>query len=119
MPIYTITVCRVLSAEQKQELAAEIAKIHCDRTGAPAKFVQTVFRRFDVGDAYTAGKRNDDYVALEALIRPGRPEEVESQILWDLNQLIKRVLKPENWFIIMSRFNTPHLIENGELLPSA
>ena len=119
MPIYSFTVCRALSAEQKQELAAEVAKIHCHRTGAPAKFVQTVFRKIEAGDAFTAGKCNDDYVALEALIRPGRSEEVESQILWDLNKLITRVLTPENWFITLGRFNSPHLIESGELLPAA
>lgn len=119
MPIYKFTHCGSLSADQKQELASEVAKIHCERTGAPAKYVQTVFQKVQTGDAYTAGKPNDGYVALEAVIRPGRPEEVEAQILWQLNELVTRVLKPKNWFITLGRFDTPHLIENGELIPAA
>ena len=119
MPIYTFTHCRSLSADQKQDLASEVAKIHCERTGAPAKYVQTVFQKVQKGDAYTAGKPNDDYVALEAVIRPGRPEEVEAQILWQLNDLVTRVLKPKHWFITLGRFDSPHLIENGELIPAA
>lgn len=119
MPIYKFTHCRYLSDDQKQELASEVTQIHCERTGAPAKYVQTVFQKAHTGDTYTAGQLNDDYVALEAVIRPGRPEEVEAQILWQLNDLVTRVLKPKNWFISLGRFDSPHLIENGELIPSA
>lgn len=119
MPIYRFTHCRSLSADQKQELATEVVKIHCERTGAPAKYVQTVFQKVHPGDAYIAGKPEDDYVALEAVIRPGRPEEVEAQILWQLNDLVTRILNPKNWFITLGRFDSPHLIENGELIPSA
>lgn len=118
MPIYKFTHGRSLPDHQKQELASEVVKIHCQHTGASAKYVQTVFQQVQSGSAYTAGKLNDDYVALEAVIRPGRSEQVESQILWQLNELITRVLKPKNWFITLGRFDTQHLIEDGELIPS-
>lgn len=119
MPIYNFTHNRAISAEQKQELASQVTKIHCETTQAPQKYVQVVFVKVEAGDAFTAGERNDDYIALEGQIRPGRSENVESEILWKLNDLIKRVLKPEKWFISLNRFNTPHLVENGDLLPQA
>ena len=119
MPIYKFTHCRSLSGDQKQELASEVTDIHCECTGAPAKYVQIVFQKVQTGDTFTAGKQNDDYVALEAVIRPGRSEEVEVQILWHLNELVTHVLKPKNWFISLGRFDSPHLIENGQLIPSA
>ena len=119
MPIYTITHNCSISTEQKQQLAAGIKQIHCENTGAPAKFVQTIFHAVGPDDAYTAGEKNPQFLCLEGIIRPGRPEEVESKILWQLNDLLKQTLQPERYFISLGRFSTPHLIENGELLPTA
>lgn len=119
MPIYSLTHSRSLSAAEKQELASSFTIIHCDATGAPAKYVQVVFRKVEAGDAFTAGEKNDDFIALDAQIRPGRSEQVESKMLWELNDLITRVLKPKKWFISLGRFNSPHLVEDGELLPAA
>ena len=119
MPIYSFTHVRAISAAQKQELASQVTKIHCETTQAPQKYVQVVFRKLEAGDAFSSGQRNDDYIALEGQIRPGRPEQLESEILRKLNDLIKRVLNPAKWFISLSRFNTPHLMEDGNLLPEA
>lgn len=119
MPIYSLTHCRAITAETKQELASAITKVHCEATGAPAKYVQVIFRQVEAGAAFTAGKRNDDFLCIEAQIRPGRSEEVEEKILWQLNDLMTRTFQPEKWFISLGRFNSPHLIENGELLPAA
>ncbi len=119
MPIYSFTHCRAVSAEQKQEVASAVTKIHCDATGAPAQYVQVVFRKVEAGDAFTAGEKNDDFVALEAQIRPGRSEAVESNMLWELNDLMTRTFKPSKWFISLGRFNSPHLIEDGKLLSAA
>ncbi|KAL0043390.1 hypothetical protein WJX79_003472 [Trebouxia sp. C0005] len=58
-----------------------VTHIHCEATGAPAKYVQVVFRKVEPGDAFTAGKPNEDFVALEAQIRPGRSEQGDSAVL--------------------------------------
>lgn len=119
MPVYSLTHCRAITAEIKQELASAITNIHCEATGAPAKYVQVIFRQVEAGDAFTAGKQNNDFLGLEAQIRPGRSDEVEQKILWQLNDLMTRTLKPEKWFVSLGRFNSPHLIEDGNLLPAA
>ena len=119
MPIYSFTHACSISAEQKQELASEVTKIHCETAQAPQQYVQVVFRKLEAGDAFTAGAQNDGYISLEGQIRPGRSDALESEMLWKLNDLVKRVLKPQKWFISLSRFNTPHLVENGNLLPQA
>lgn len=118
MPVYTITHNLRISSEQKQRLATSIKDIHCNNTGAPAKYVQTVFQQIGVDDAYTAGVKNEDFLSLEATIRPGRSQDVESKILWQLNDLLRLILKVDNYFISLGRFSTPHLIENGNLLPA-
>ncbi len=119
MPIYSFTHCRALTAETKQELACAVTDIHCEATGAPSKYVQIVFRKLEPGDAFTAGKPNEDFVALEAQIRPDRSEQVEQKMLWQLNELLTRSLKPDKWFISLGRFSSPHLIEDGNLVPAA
>ena len=119
MPIYTFTHSQAIPFETKQALASGVKKIHCEKTGAPAAFVQTAFVRVDRESAFTGGDLNSDYLTLEATIRPGRSEEVETAMLWSLNHLIKDLLKPSKWFISLGRFSTPWLIESGTMLPSA
>ena len=119
MPVYTFTYNLSISPEQKQRLAAEVTEIHCSNTGAPAKYVQTVFQNVGQNDAYTAGQVNKNFISLEAIIRPGRSQDVESKMLWQLNDMLKLVLRVDRYFISLGRFTTPHLIENGNLLPAA
>lgn len=117
MPVYRITHSLCISPEQKQRLATEIKNIHCDNTGAPAKYVQTIFQQLGSDDAYTAEEKNEEFVCLEGVIRPGRSQEVESKIVWQLNDMLKVVLSTDKYFISLGRFTSPHLIENGNLLP--
>lgn len=119
MPVYTFIHNLSISPEQKQRLAAEVKNIHCTNTGAPAKYVQTIFQQVGQDDAYTAGELNENFISLEAIIRPGRSQDVESRMLWQLNDLLKLVLKVDRYFISLGRFTTTHLIENGNLLPAA
>lgn len=119
MPVYRITHSLHISTEQKQQLATKIKDIHCDNTGASAQYVQTIFQQVAGEDAYTAGQMNEEFVCLEGIIRPGRSNEVETKVLWQLNDLLKNVLNIQKYFISLGRFTSPHLIENGNLLPAA
>ena len=116
MPQYVLSHARELSQETKQTIASAITKLHCEHTSAPAKYVQVMF----VGvEGFSAGEHNLDFINLDATIRPGRPPEVEKALLWDLDSLVKSVLAPARYFITLSSYGTPYLVENGQLLPEA
>lgn len=119
MPQYVLTHSRELSKELKEDIASAITVLHCKHTNAPARFVQTFFIRLEDHSGFTGGSHNADFVNLDATIRPGRPEEVEKSLLWDLDALIKKLLSPAQYYITLGRYYTPHLIENGHLLPAA
>lgn len=119
MPIYTFTHALDFSSDTKRTLAAAVCRIHCDSTGAPAAYVQTVFVKVDKDSGFSGGEPNEGYVTLEGTIRPGRSEEVERAMLWKFDELLKSVLKPEKYFISLGRFSSPWLIESGVMLPNA
>ena len=123
MPIYTFTHSCELSAESKKALAKGVTAIHCEKTGAPAKYVQLVFIKVDPEDAFSGGEPSGSYLTLEGTIRPGRSQDVEQAMLWSLNDLIKTAsacaAHPFKYFISLGRFSTPWLIENGVMLPAA
>ncbi len=119
MPIYTFTHALSILPETKQALAEAVCRIHCELTGAPAAYVQTVFVKVDQGDGFSGGKVNGSYVTLEGTIRPGRAEDVERAMLWKLDKLIRTFLKADTYFISLGRFSTPWLIESGVMLPNA
>lgn len=123
MPIYTFTHSCNISAASKRDLAEGVTQIHCEKTGAPAKYVQVVFKKVEEEDAFTGGEPNRSYLTLEGTIRPGRSEEVEKAMLWAFDNLVKTVSNRQTqnfrYFISLGRFSTPWLIENGEMLPAA
>lgn len=123
MPIYTFTHSCNISAVSKRDLAEGVTHIHCEKTGAPVRFVQVVFKKVEEEDAFTGGMPNGSYLTLEGTIRPGRSAEVEKAMLWAFDKLVKRVseLQTHNfrYFISLGRFSTPWLIENGAMLPAA
>ena len=134
MPVYSISHCLELSKDQKKTLAEGITRAHCDITGAPENFVQIKFVKLAEGylsfidafkflltqsDGWTSGEINDKFLLLDGVIREGRAKEVESKLLWSLNDLLVSVTKCERYMVSLTVFNRPHLIENGKLLPLA
>jgi phenylpyruvate tautomerase PptA (4-oxalocrotonate tautomerase family) len=57
MPAYTVTApVGQLSSIQKQRLAMEITRVHCDVTGAPSYFVQVIFNDVPEGNYFRAAR---------------------------------------------------------------
>jgi phenylpyruvate tautomerase PptA (4-oxalocrotonate tautomerase family) len=55
MPLYEVeTASGELKRSTKADIAAEITDIHCRLTGAPAAFVNVVFREYADGDCFVA-----------------------------------------------------------------
>ena len=119
MPQYRLTHAREITPESKQQIATSITDLHCNNTGAPSKYVQVLFVRLEDQSGYTGAEHNADFINLDCTIRPGRSEEAEQALLWDLDLLIKKTFSPAKYYITISRYNTALLIENGELLPQA
>jgi phenylpyruvate tautomerase PptA (4-oxalocrotonate tautomerase family) len=59
MPIYQcISPEGLLDESQRENIAGEITRIHCDATGAPRSFVNVVFQDMPNGRVFTGASRS-------------------------------------------------------------
>jgi phenylpyruvate tautomerase PptA (4-oxalocrotonate tautomerase family) len=121
MPTY---VCYVhegeVTAEQKLEIAAGIARIHSRFTGAPVAFTQCVFRSLEP-DEHFIGVRPapGNGVFVFGHIRTGRSGSAKNHILAGIRDLLTRVLTvPESavWVYLNGLAHTD-MVEFGRVLP--
>lgn len=89
MPLYTVTTQEgLLSAEQRDLIAAELVRIHTSINHVPASFVHSIFLTYPRGHAYVAGKPSP-VASIVAIVRVGRPPEQKTQLvraLWKMFQ---------------------------------
>lgn len=87
MPTYTVTApLGRLSPQQKQRLAADITRVHCTVTGAPAYFAQVIFHDVPEGNYFVGGKplEGPDHVFVHGQIRAGRDGATKERLLTEL-----------------------------------
>lgn len=117
MPLYEITsACNQLDTSAKAELARRITDIHCRLTGAPAAFVNVVFREYD--DCFVAGKpRNRSFVM--GRIRHGRSLETRQAILRELEEVWVRISgrTEADVLVALSEVDPALVLEAGQFMP--
>lgn len=121
MPIYQVIYRDgLLTNAQRDEIAAEITRLHTTATAAPALFVNVVFNIVADAHVYTAGKPSKmSFIIGE--IRDGRPLDVRQELLTALSALWVRVTgHPESQLLVGLRENDPaNAMELGLILPAA
>jgi hypothetical protein len=89
MPLYTVmTQDGLLSAEQRDFIAAELVRIHTAINGAPASFAHSIFLTYPRDRAYVAANRSP-VTSILGIIRAGRAPEQKTrlvQALWQMFQ---------------------------------
>jgi phenylpyruvate tautomerase PptA (4-oxalocrotonate tautomerase family) len=109
-----------ITAEQKSDIAAGIARIHSRFTGAPVAFCQSVFRNLE-SDEHFIGLEPARYngVFVFGHIRAERTTAAKNHILMGIRDLLMGVLNvPESvvW-VYLNDLNHTDMVEFGQVLP--
>jgi phenylpyruvate tautomerase PptA (4-oxalocrotonate tautomerase family) len=91
MPIYQCIIPEgLLDESQRENIAGEITRIHCDATGAPRSFVNVVFRDMPNGRVFTGASRSTHSIVFGD-IRAGRDVATRQAMLRNLSQMWTRL----------------------------
>jgi phenylpyruvate tautomerase PptA (4-oxalocrotonate tautomerase family) len=121
MPTYLCYAHRgKVTAEQKLEIAAGIARIHSRFTGAPIAFIQCVFRSLEPDEHFIGvqpAPRNGVFVFGH--IRAGRSNYAKNHVLVGIRDLLKRVLtlSESAVWVYLNELASTDMVEFGRVLP--
>lgn len=115
MPLY---ICNskagTLPPEAKEKIAADVTRIHCEVTGAPAKFVHVFF--FEDGPIPPLG---DKSAMIYGQIRHGRTDAQKAQIREEMKASLARHTGLDEAVLHTFPTDTPAswVMEGGDVLP--
>src|ERR1700733_11396463 len=119
MPLYTVTTQDgLLSAEQRDVIAAELVRIHTTAMGVPADFVHSIFPTYPRNHAYVAANRSP-VASILAVIRAGQPTKEKTspvQALWNMFQ-DKTGVSDRYLSVALQEVPASHAMENGAIMP--
>jgi phenylpyruvate tautomerase PptA (4-oxalocrotonate tautomerase family) len=110
MPTY---VCSVplgsLTAHQKTRIAAEIARVHHEATGAPIFFVQVVFDEKDASARFLGGQPAANHVWIRGDIRAGRTKTQREHLMLQIMSAVSNIAGIDE--------KSTDMVEYGHVLP--
>jgi phenylpyruvate tautomerase PptA (4-oxalocrotonate tautomerase family) len=119
MPLYTVmTQDGALSAEQRDVIAAELARIHTAAMNVPAHFVHSVFPTYPRNHAYVAANHSP-VASILGVIRAGHTSEEKMrlvQALWKMFQDNTGVSDRE-LSVAVQEVPASQAMENGVIMP--
>jgi phenylpyruvate tautomerase PptA (4-oxalocrotonate tautomerase family) len=123
MPTYIVTAPEQrLSQSQKNRLAAEITRVHCEVTGAPPYFAQVIFVDVQEGNYFMGGKPLEgDRVFIHGRIRDGRTPEQKNRLLMGMMDAAATVADMPKSQVAVYIVDVPaqQIAEYGQPLPGA
>ena len=119
MPLYTVTTPDgLLSAQQRDVIAAELTRIHTAAMHVPAHFVHSIFPTYPRGHAYVAAERSP-VASIVGVIRAGHTPEEKSALvlaLWKMFQE-KTGVSDRDLSIALQEVSASQAMENGVIMP--
>jgi phenylpyruvate tautomerase PptA (4-oxalocrotonate tautomerase family) len=119
MPLYTVmTQDGLLSAEQRDVIAAEIVRIHTAAMSVPAHFVHSIFPTYPRNHAYVAATRSS-VASILAVIRAGHTPEEKTrlvQALWKMFQ-DQTSVSDRDLSVALQEVPASQAMENGAMMP--
>jgi phenylpyruvate tautomerase PptA (4-oxalocrotonate tautomerase family) len=119
MPLYTVmTQDGVLSAEQRDVIAAELVRIHTAAMNVPAHFVHSIFPTYPQNHAYVAANHSP-VASILGVIRAGHSSEEKArlvQALWKMFQDNTGVSDRE-LSVAVQEVPASQAMENGVIMP--
>ena len=121
MPTYVCYAPRgQLTVQHKAQIAAGIARIHSEFTGAPVAFTQCVFHELNPHDHFIGVQpASENGVWVYGHIRSKRSISTRNEILLGIRDLVRQVLNvPESaiW-VYLNELNRTDMVEFGRVLP--
>jgi phenylpyruvate tautomerase PptA (4-oxalocrotonate tautomerase family) len=121
MPTYVCGVPpKLLSDEQKNQIAVAISRRHSEATGAPSFFVQVVIEESDSVRRYLGGDLADNHIWIRGDIRAGRPEEVRGRLMLSIMKDVSTIAKvrEESIWVYLCNLEPTDMVEYGHVLPA-
>jgi phenylpyruvate tautomerase PptA (4-oxalocrotonate tautomerase family) len=119
MPLYTVmTQDGLLSAKQRDAIAAELVRIHTTAMGVPADFVHSIFPTYPRDHAYVAANHSP-VASILAVIRAGHTSEEKTRLvqsLWKMFQGETRV-SDRDLSVALQEVPASQAMENGVIMP--
>lgn len=115
MPFYRCTVREGLtSVEQREQIAKEIVRVHCDVTAAPPSFVHAFFN-----EAADTELPEGKAAFVLGSIRAGRTDDQKARIVAELTTAIANIAGRTEDEVGVVTVDVPShwVMEGGELLP--
>jgi phenylpyruvate tautomerase PptA (4-oxalocrotonate tautomerase family) len=120
MPTYVCAVPpKLLSDDQKNQIAVAISRRHGDATGAPSFFVQVVIEENESARRYLGGDPADNHIWIRADIRAGRLEEVRGRLMLSIMRDVSAIAKvrEESIWVYLCNLEPTDMVEYGHVLP--
>jgi phenylpyruvate tautomerase PptA (4-oxalocrotonate tautomerase family) len=119
MPLYTVmTEEGLLSAQQRDAIAAELVRIHTAAMNVPAIFVHSIFPTYPRNHAYVATARAP-VASIVGVIRAGHTSAEKSglvQALWKMFQ-DKTGVSDRELSVALQEVPASQAMENGVIMP--
>jgi phenylpyruvate tautomerase PptA (4-oxalocrotonate tautomerase family) len=119
MPLYTVmTQEGLLSAQQRDVIAADLVRIHTTAMNVPANFVHSIFPTYPRNHAYVAADRSP-VSSIVGVIRAGHTPEEKSrlvQALWKMFQE-KTGVSDREPSVALQEVAPSQAMENGVIMP--
>ena len=119
MPLYTVTTPDgLLSAQQRDVIAAELVRIHTAAMNVPATFVHSIFPTYPQDHAYVAADRAR-IASIVGVIRQGHTPEEKSRLVQDLWKMFldKTGIFDRELSVALQEIPASQAMENGVIMP--
>jgi phenylpyruvate tautomerase PptA (4-oxalocrotonate tautomerase family) len=121
MPTYVCTVKEGrLSPDQKNGIAREITRIHCEVTGAPGYFAQVIFEEVKPGSYFMGGvPLKHDVIFVYGRIRAGRSIQDKLQMIKLMTEALGKAAGVDRTgvWVYISELPPRQMVEYGHVLP--
>lgn len=122
MPTYVVTAPKGrLSVQQKERVAADVTRVHCTVTGAPAYFAQVIFNDVPDGNYFVGGRplQGTAHVFLHGQIRAGRDSATKEKLLLGMMNAVADACELEPHCVQVYLVDVParQIVEYGQILP--
>jgi phenylpyruvate tautomerase PptA (4-oxalocrotonate tautomerase family) len=119
MPLYTVTTPDgLLSARQRDTIAAELVRIHTAAMHVPAYFVHSIFPTYPRNHAYVAAEQSP-VSSIVGVIRAGHTPEEKSRLVQSLWNMFKEKtgVSDRDLSIALQEVSASQAMENGVIMP--
>jgi phenylpyruvate tautomerase PptA (4-oxalocrotonate tautomerase family) len=119
MPLYTVmTQDGLLSAKQRDAIAAELVRIHTTAMGVPADFVHSIFPTYPRDHAYVA-LNHSPVASILAVIRAGHTSEERTRLVQSLWKMFQdeTSVSDRNLSVALQEVPASQAMENGVIMP--